>query len=122
MNIIPLVHCSVAQKSLQFYTEVLDFKVVFSDGESDPSFNILQRGDGFIHLSSHSGDGRAGNSFSVIVSNIDDLFDSLVSRGLANKKPNSPVHQSPLDQTWGTRELYVDDPDGNTIRFIQYKE
>jgi hypothetical protein len=29
------------------------------------------------------------------------------------------VHEGPLDQTWGTREFYVDDPDGNTIRFVQ---
>jgi hypothetical protein len=29
------------------------------------------------------------------------------------------VHEGPLDQSWGTREFYVDDPDGNTIRFTQ---
>jgi uncharacterized glyoxalase superfamily protein PhnB len=25
--------------------------------------------------------------------------------------------QEPLDQTWGMREFYVHDPDGNTLRF-----
>lgn len=29
----------------------------------------------------------------------------------------SPVHQAPVDQTWGWREFYVTDPDGNTLRF-----
>ena len=35
--------------------------------------------------------------------------------------PNAPkqVHEGPIDQTWGTREFYVDDPDGNTLRFTQ---
>jgi hypothetical protein len=27
------------------------------------------------------------------------------------------VHAAPVDQTWGTREFYVSDPDGNTLRF-----
>ena len=41
-------------------------------------------------------------------------------RGLQSPgNPNSPVHESPIDQTWGTREFYVDDPDGNTLRFTQ---
>jgi len=29
------------------------------------------------------------------------------------------VHEGPIDQSWGTREFYVDDPDGNTLRFTQ---
>jgi len=28
---------------------------------------------------------------------------------------------SPVDQTWGTREFYVTDPDGNTLRFRQLR-
>jgi hypothetical protein len=32
------------------------------------------------------------------------------------------VHAGPIDQTWGTREFYVDDPDGNTLRFTQHEE
>jgi catechol 2,3-dioxygenase-like lactoylglutathione lyase family enzyme len=29
------------------------------------------------------------------------------------------VHRRPVDQTWGTREFYVDDPADNTLRFTQ---
>src|SRR5438477_12190220 len=29
------------------------------------------------------------------------------------------VHEGPIDQSWGTREFYVDDPDSNTLRFTQ---
>jgi hypothetical protein len=32
-----------------------------------------------------------------------------------------PVHLAPLDQTWGTREVYVDDPDGNTLCFRAWR-
>jgi hypothetical protein len=38
--------------------------------------------------------------------------------------PEAPqlVHEGPVDQTWGTREFYVDDPDGNTLRFVQHSD
>jgi hypothetical protein len=36
---------------------------------------------------------------------------------ILRKKLESPVHQGPLDQSWGIREFYVTDPNGNTLRF-----
>jgi catechol 2,3-dioxygenase-like lactoylglutathione lyase family enzyme len=123
MSIVPLIHSTNMSTSIDFYTNVLDFELVFTSGKEDhPSFSVLKRKDGYIHISSFSGDGIAGNAFSVIVTNIDELFRFYVSRGLRHDKPGSPVHQGPLEQTWGTREFYADDPDGNTIRYIQPKE
>jgi len=29
------------------------------------------------------------------------------------------VHEGPIDQSWGGREFYVDDPDHNKLRFTQ---
>jgi uncharacterized glyoxalase superfamily protein PhnB len=29
------------------------------------------------------------------------------------------VDLPPTDQTWGNREMYVKDPDGNAIRFVR---
>ena len=50
----------------------------------------------------------------------DVLFDKFLARGLVRPNTPGPVHQGPTDQTWGTREFYVDDPDGNTLRFTQH--
>ncbi len=51
---------------------------------------------------------------------VDELFKSYLARGLdTSRKAASPVHQGPVDQTWGKREFYVTDPDGNTLRFGQ---
>ena len=51
---------------------------------------------------------------------VDALFAGFRARGLdPSGKPDSPVHQGPLDQTWGTREFYAEDPDGNVLRFTQ---
>ena len=54
----------------------------------------------------------------MYVDDIDRLFHSLIARGLTTPgKPDSPVEESPVDQTWGMREFYVKDPDGNSLRF-----
>jgi hypothetical protein len=57
-----------------------------------------------------------------LTDDVDALFRTFRMRGL--KTPGNPeapgaVHEGPIDQSWGTREFYVDDPDGNTLRFIQ---
>jgi hypothetical protein len=32
---------------------------------------------------------------------------------------DSPVHRGPVNQTWGIRELYVTDAEGNTLYFAE---
>jgi catechol 2,3-dioxygenase-like lactoylglutathione lyase family enzyme len=121
MAIIPTVRCSNMRQSLAFYTSVLDFELVGGDDElADPSFCVLSRDGGRLFLSSHRGDGEFGQAVVVATDNLDALFRKFRERGLRTPgKPDSPVHEGPLDQTWGTREFYVDDPDGNTLRFTQ---
>ncbi len=70
----------------------------------------------------HRGDGTFGQSIVVSTGEVDNLFRRLLERGLVTPgNPNAPtaVHEGPLDQSWGTREFYVDDPDGNALRFTQ---
>lgn len=58
----------------------------------------------------------------VTTDEIDELCRRFRERGLRTPgDPNAPklVHEGPIDQTWGTREFYVEDPDGNTLRFTQ---
>jgi hypothetical protein len=56
----------------------------------------------------------------VTTDDLDALVEQYRSRGLTVPiRPESPVHSGPIDQSWGTREFYVDDPDGNTLRFTQ---
>ena len=59
-----------------------------------------------------------------MVDDVDAVFRKFRARGL--KTPGNPdqpveVHQGPIDQTWGNREFYVADPDGNSLRFTQPK-
>jgi catechol 2,3-dioxygenase-like lactoylglutathione lyase family enzyme len=123
MAIIPTVRCSNMQRSLAFYTTVLDFeRVDGDDGTSDPSFSVLMREGAPIFLSSHGGDGEFGQAVAVLTNDVDAMFRKFQSRGLQTPgNPDAPrmVHEGPIDQSWGTREFYVDDPDGNTLRFTQ---
>jgi hypothetical protein len=50
---------------------------------------------------------------------VDALFRKFIERGLTVPERDSPVHHGPIDQSWGTREFYVDDPDDNTLRFVE---
>ncbi len=122
MAIIPTLRCRWLARSLAFYTRVLDFERVGPDGEvSDPGFVALEREGHELFLSSHAGDGAFGQAVVVLTPDVDALFGRLKRRGLEvpDTGGSSPVHEGPVDQSWGTRELYVDDPDGNTIRFVQ---
>jgi catechol 2,3-dioxygenase-like lactoylglutathione lyase family enzyme len=121
MTIIPTVKCRNLKEAIAFYTNVLDFRCAEPDEpQDDPGFAILLRDGHEVHLSSHGGDGVYGSNFVVLVKNIDALFKKFVSRGLdLSGRAGSEVHMAPVDQSWGTREFYVDDPSGNTVRFVQ---
>lgn len=119
--IIPIFKCKDMDESITFYTKVLDFELVGRWPETGYlAFAELNRDEDILYLSTHSGDGAFGSVIAFPTDNCDSIFKKLKARGLdtsANKE--SPVHQSPVDQTWGTREFYVTDPSGNTIRFME---
>jgi len=123
MPIIPTVRCRIMRRSLAFYTTVLDFEHVDGDDSpEDPSFSVLSREGCQLYLSSHRGDGEFGQAVAITTDDVDALFLRFRERGL--RTPGNPaaplaVHEGPIDQSWGTREFYVDDPDGNTLRFAQ---
>jgi len=123
MAIIPTVRCSDVRASVAFYTELLDFtRVDAAAALDDPGFCFLSRAGDPLFLSSHAGDGAFGQAIVVTTNDVDALFRALRARGLATPgDPDAPreVHEGPIDQSWGTREFYVDDPDGNTLRFVQ---
>jgi catechol 2,3-dioxygenase-like lactoylglutathione lyase family enzyme len=108
--------------ALAFYTSVLDFVVVGGDGRvEDPAYCVLARGADHLILSSHRGDSRPAQAVVVTSEDVNADWSAFRARGLAPAKTadESPVHAGPIEQTWGTREFYVDDPDGNTLRFTQ---
>jgi len=121
MTMIPTLKCSRVHAAIGFYTRVLDFTCVgVWPEDEDPAYAVLMRGADELHLSSHAGDGVPGQALGVVIEDAATLFAQFRARGLdPAARPNSPIHQGPTEQTWGTIEFYVDDPDGNTLRFIE---
>jgi uncharacterized glyoxalase superfamily protein PhnB len=69
-----------------------------------------------FQITTHESDRLFGSVIYVYVDDVDSLFAKYKSRGLNTDWPGSPVQQGPVDQTWGRREFYVKDADGNTLR------
>lgn len=119
--IIPIFTIGDMAGAIAFYTGVLDFRLALVSTEDDPFYAVLTRGADELHLSLSSGHRAPGTSTATVVcDDVDGVFAGFLRRGLAvPTRPDSPVHAGPLDQTWGTREVYIDDADGNTLCFQQ---
>jgi len=116
MKIIPLLRCNDLKEAIAFYTNVLDFTLKYSDEANNEWAIELINNDAEILLASRDGTPRI--AIIVRVDDVDAVFKKYVDRGLiVPNNPDSPVHNGPIDQTWGMREFYVNDPDGNTLRF-----
>jgi uncharacterized glyoxalase superfamily protein PhnB len=106
--------------ALDFYTRILDFKLKYAEASVNDWVVDLVNEEAELQLTVLESDNLYGSVVNVWVEDIDSLFNKYVQRGLdTSNKKNSPVHQGPLDQTWGTREFYVTDHDGNTLRFCR---
>jgi catechol 2,3-dioxygenase-like lactoylglutathione lyase family enzyme len=107
------------REAIHFYTSILDFQLAAEDSPDDVVVD-LYNGEASLQLTSLKGNQKGGFAVNVFVDNVDILFKKYISRGLnVSDKKQSPVHQGPVDQTWGRREFYVTDADGNTLRFAQ---
>src|SRR5689334_8962246 len=121
MSLVPMMRCRDLRASVAFYTGVLDFaRDAADDDPNELDFITLSREGDRLALSRD--DGVFGTVVVVTTTDVDVLCRRFRTRGLHTPgNPDAPqhVHEGPIDQTWGTREFYVEDPDGNTLRFTQ---
>jgi uncharacterized glyoxalase superfamily protein PhnB len=112
---IPLLHVSSSAAAIDFYCHGLGFQLEFQhrpEGVTgDPCYMGITRNGVWIHLSSFSGDGVAGGVANLIVNDVDELYGEFTARQV-------PIDVPPVNQTWGSREMYVKDADKNCLRFI----
>ena len=121
MKIVPVIKTSDLERSVRFYTEVLDFERKWPDYKDEEAVNgvaHLVKDGAEIQLSRHAGDGVFGSLQRVFVNDVDERYQTFRGRGLdTTRRPESPIHTAPVDQTWGLREFAVTDPDGNGLCF-----
>lgn len=120
MKIIPLFKCRNMEQALKHYTVILDFKLKYPEDSLSDGVVDLVNETAELQLTTSEGDYLFGSVVYVWVSDVDSLFQRYLQRGLdTSGKQGSPVHQGPVDQSWGRREFYVTDQDRNTLRFCQ---
>jgi uncharacterized glyoxalase superfamily protein PhnB len=111
---IPVLRVSSTAAAQDFYCARLGFRLEFAHrgdpAQADPCYMGISRDGVWIHLSSFFGDGVAGGVVNLVVDDVDALYREFVGKGVA-------IAVEPVDQTWGTREMYVKDADGNCLRF-----
>jgi catechol 2,3-dioxygenase-like lactoylglutathione lyase family enzyme len=119
--LIPTLIVREMHEAIAFLTSVLDFQLVSVMSPESPFYAVLARDNDELHLNlEHQQKASGQSSIIVLCDDVDGLFAFFVRRGLlAPTRQDSPVHVGPLDQSWGTREVYIDDPSGNTIIFQQ---
>jgi catechol 2,3-dioxygenase-like lactoylglutathione lyase family enzyme len=111
---IPVLHVNSSTAAEEFYCDRLGFRPAFAYrpfGGDDPCYLGLTRDNVEVHVSSFSGDGVAGGVVFLGVEDVDALHQELKATGVV-------IDLEPTDQSWGNREMYVRDPDGNSIRFV----
>jgi catechol 2,3-dioxygenase-like lactoylglutathione lyase family enzyme len=111
---ISVLHITNADATEAFYWGQLGFQLEFevpaSATKRDPCYMGVSRGGALLYLSGHAGDGVVGGVVYCVCDEVDALHAEFVAK-------NVRIHIAPVDQTWGMRELYVLDPDGNSVRF-----
>jgi catechol 2,3-dioxygenase-like lactoylglutathione lyase family enzyme len=115
---IPVLHVSNSSAAEHYYSSGLGFRRRFvyrpDEPKLDPCYMGLERDGVVFHISSFRGDGVSGGVATFIVDDLDALHAELVERRV-------PIDVGPTDQSWDNREMYVRDPDGNSVRFVQGK-
>ena len=121
MKIVPVLKSSNLDRSVHFYTQILDFERKWPSEEAAETANgiaMLVRDGEILQLSRHAGDGAFGSLTRIYVDDVDERYATFCARGLdTTKRPESPVHTAPVDQSWGLREFAVTDPDHNGLLF-----
>ncbi len=112
---IPVLHVANAARALRFYCHGLGFQLEFQhrpEGVTeDPCYMGVSRDGVWLHLSSFAGDGTAAAVVNLMVDEVDKFYTELQAKHVH-------VDMPPVDQSWGSREMYVKDGDGNCLRFI----
>lgn len=106
-RVTPVLCVNDLAASIDYYVDVLGFHLDWSDDRGS-SFASVSRND--CHLFLAVGDqGHPGSWAWVGVGDVDLLHEELLAKGARVRHP-------PANYPWGSRELHVEDLDGNVLR------
>jgi len=111
----PVFRIFSVDKAREFYIDYLGFNVDFEHrfGENFPLYMGISRNGITLHLSEHHGDATPGSTAYIRITGIDELFAELQAKDYRYLKPGLQT------MDWGTKELWLTDPFGNSLRFSE---
>jgi uncharacterized glyoxalase superfamily protein PhnB len=115
LHAAPVLRVSDYKAAFEFYCNKLGFEqqwVYQANSDANPSYAGLARDQIEFEVSSFPGDGVFGTVVHFYVQDVDALYTEFLAKGVK-------IDLTPTDQTWGSREMYLRDMDGNSIRFSQ---
>ena len=101
----PILRVENMQASLHFYVDIMGFK---NAAWGDDGFTSISRDRAAIYLC-RGDQGRGGAWVWIGVEDVEKLHDECKTRGVTIRLP-------PTNYPWA-REMHVEDPDGNVLRF-----
>ena len=127
-DLIPEIYVSDFQRSLEFYVDILGFKVEYT--RQAPRFAFLSyQGSQLMlqqceptdtHTAALEHPYGRGINFQIHSRNIDELIESLAARNYPLRKAGANYWRNIAGgMLSGTREFQVLDPDGYYLRFAQ---
>ncbi len=126
-SIAPVLGVPDVRLAVDYYRDALGFEcdpetgIVAGVGDEPAVYALLRRGDVGLHLQIRRGppSGRKREPLEcdayVFVDDVDALHGELMRRGAIIRNP-------PADQTYGLRQLDVEDPFGNRLSFGSPRE
>jgi uncharacterized glyoxalase superfamily protein PhnB len=113
-KITPILRSFDEAKAREFYVDFLGFKVDWEHRfEPDlPLYMQISKDDCVIHLTGHFGDCSPGAHLRIETDGVDDYQQELLAKKYKHSRPCSE------DTPWGTREMTIADPFGNSLSFV----
>jgi len=114
LGTIPVLRILDAAKAREFYVDFLGFTVGWEhrfDGDAPLYMEVALDGC-TIHLTEHHGDCIPGAAVRVRTRDVDGYSQRLRDKNYRHARPG--VEAKP----WGTREMAITDPFGNTLIFV----
>jgi uncharacterized glyoxalase superfamily protein PhnB len=111
----PVLRIFDEAKACEFYCDFLGFSVDWTHryGDNFPLYMQVRRGGCVLHLTGHHTDCTPGSALRIEAEDIESYHAELNAKDYKFARPG-------LDETpWGTRDMRIVDPFGNTLTFFR---
>jgi uncharacterized glyoxalase superfamily protein PhnB len=112
---VPVLRIFDEAAAQAFYIDFLGFSEDWSHRFADdlPLYRQISRGGCVLHLSGHHGDACPGSTLRIEACGLESWCVALNARQYRHARPGI------ADTDWGTREMRIADPFGNTLVFFE---